>query len=444
MRSEFEPRPLLCAFAALAAVLGSVHGLWTLLILLPIAVWCGRSWPAVLAGALLGFLLRFDPDPWLEPPTAGYAGRLVVRTMPERTLEGWRVEAQDRTGRFILAGRGPSPVIGDRVLVAGERSPASELVRGRGLAGRIDAVRVKIDPGWASPFWQSALKVRDALENRISRLVPGEKGGLLIGMSLGRRTELSQETLEAIRRSGGMHLIAASGMNVLIFAAIVGWLCSLAPMPPWTRWAVLAVILLGYGALVGFGMSIIRAIVMALAWQAAFVFRREPDAPSVWGLAGIVGLALEPAEIAGIGFWLSMTAVAGLVVFWESSPSFPLLIRGLVSGMVATLATAPLVAFWFGDVPWVGLLLDLLVVPLAAPIMAMVAAASILIGPAGPVGDVLLSWGAGSLAGFALRVMLWLGTQPWAVIPVPWYPAWAATAGYLPLLILWRTSQREA
>jgi competence protein ComEC len=109
--------------------------------------------------------------------------------------------------------------------------------------------------------------------------------------------------------------------------------------------------------------------------------RQRSVLPSL-ALAAAIMLALEPTIISSISFQLSFAAVLGIALFSakiagrssasiQESASIPSFAKRLLTGIVygmsvslaATIATAPLVAFHFGEVPIWGIPSTLLIVP---------------------------------------------------------------------------------
>lgn len=151
-------------------------------------------------------------------------------------------------------------------------------------------------------------------------------------------------------------------------------------MPLRTRllWIVAAIAV--YVPLAGGGPSIVRAGVMgALTLLATFAGRRASRLYAL-AIAVVVTLAIDPRIGADVGWQLSFAAVLGILVI--AGPLRKEMARRLGSGglrsalaegvavtVAATLATAPLIAFHFGELSTVSLFANLLALPAVAPAM---------------------------------------------------------------------------
>ena len=111
--------------------------------------------------------------------------------------------------------------------------------------------------------------VRRLAERALDRGLPPDAAGLLRGMVLGQDGALPPPTRDAFRAAGLSHLVAASGTNVVLLAALATALGSAVGLGLTGRlWLVLALIAM-YVPLAGGGPSIQRAGVMGAAAVAA-------------------------------------------------------------------------------------------------------------------------------------------------------------------------------
>lgn len=198
----------------------------------------------------------------------------------------------------------------------------------------------------------------------------------LVGaLTLGQREGLTTAMKESFRRSGASHLLAVSGLHIGFVYILVGALLLVVLLLPfgqlWRSVLLVAVIWL-YVAIVGFSPSVVRAAVMFSLLQ--LLVALSSSSLSLNGVAGAAMLILwfSPQMLWDIGFVLSCVAVAAIVAWgvplngyvariinrrFDTAHS---LLRGvaarvvlwvvsafIVSG-VASVATMPLVAAYFG------------------------------------------------------------------------------------------------
>lgn len=242
---------------------------------------------------------------------------------------------------------------------------AAELVVGRirptgrrrgGPAGAVDALRRRSERALAAGLAQ-------------------REGALLRGMVLGQDELIDDPTREDWRTAGLAHLLAVSGQNVMLLAALALPLLSVAGLPVRLRAAVIAGLVALYVPLAGAGPSLQRAGVMGMAALAALCLARPASRWYALLLAAAATLVLNPRATGDPGWQLSFAAVAGILLIApalrerlvKALPS--LLADGVAVTVAATLATAPLLAFHFGSVPLLGLPANVLALPLVAPVM---------------------------------------------------------------------------
>lgn len=352
----------------------------------------GRAVPA-------GTRLLLDIDVAADPPELGARVRLQGRLRPAAGAgaPGW--------WRRWLA----------RQSIAARMRPASLRVVGRrgGLQGLRD--------GWRR--WTAA---------HAGAGLDGDRGALVRGMALGGGAGLSEGAADAFRDAGLWHLLAVSGQNVAVVAvATLGLLTALGvrrrPAVAGAAAAMVAYCLACEG-----GASVARAgIVGGLGLLAEL--RSAPRERWYLLLAGLaLLLAHQPRAIGDPGLQLSFAAVAGLFLI---APPLAAWFRGWVPGRVADLAamagaaglaTAPVLVWQFGRLSLAGLALNVVAVPLAAPVVVL-ALAGMVAGAVVPVGGVALAWVAGLGAQALLLASRAAAAIPGAAVDLP--------AGAAPLLI---------
>jgi competence protein ComEC len=230
---------------------------------------------------------------------------------------------------------------------------------------------------------------RRAIMLGIDRCLDGPARGIAMALLLGERAWLSNNLKEAFARAGIGHLLAVSGIHMALAALLIGglaralllrseWITLRFPVKKFaTSLALIGVVT--YAGLAGFSPSAVRAMVMILAFGTAFLIDRPQTPLNSLALAAWALLIFNPLYLFGISFQLSFTAVFFLIMFSsylrsvpeekkrDGQKSFWIYIRGFILvTLIATLATAPFVAWHFQRVCLVGLLTNLLVVPLTS------------------------------------------------------------------------------
>jgi competence protein ComEC len=278
-----------------------------------------------------------------------------------------------------------------------------------------------------------ALLHADQLRSRASAALgkgmPAREAELARGFVLGEDKRIDPATAEDFRRSGLSHLLAVSGQNVALLALLAIPLLAALGMPLRTRLVWLLGLIVAYVSLAGAGPSIQRAGAMgALAVLATLAGRRASRLYAL-AVAAVVTLAIDPGIAADAGWQLSFAAVLGILGLAQPlrggiaarvgarGPAGRALAEGAAMTIAATLATAPLIAFHFGELSTTTLVANLLALPAVAPAMwlGMLASAAGQL-PGFPV-EILNRLDALLLA-YIAQVASWCGRPSWAYLRV--------------------------
>ena len=275
-----------------------------------------------------------------------------------------------------------------RITALGSDAFSAQLRR-RGIAGELLLDRARLTGSRRGGAAGLLDRMRERAEGAVVAGMAPDKAALLRGMVLGQDERISEAVREDFRASGLAHLLAVSGQNVMLLAALALPLLILAGLGVRARLVVLCVLVALYVPLAGAGPSLQRAGVMGIAGIAAMAASRTASRSYALLLAAAVTLAWNPRAWADPGWQLSFAAVAGILglglplgrvlrrAVEELLASAPSALRwsanGLAEGMAitvaATLATAPLLGHHFGSVTPAGLLANLLALPAVAPAM---------------------------------------------------------------------------
>jgi competence protein ComEC len=353
--------------------------------------------------------------------------------------------------------RGVDASAGDRLLVASRVELAEDFDgfayreylerQGIGAIARAESVEVVGD---ASGPAAALSGLRGVLLGGLNDIVPEPEAALGAGILLGVRGAIAPEINDAFATAGLTHVVAISGWNIAIVAALVtSAVQPLARRPGgrWTTAAVAAATVGGYVLLTGASPSVVRAALMAAAMLVARLGGSRAHAASALALAALVMLLAAPPVLWDVGFQLSLLATAGLV--WFGAPierrlhRWPSWIREPVAlTLAAQLTTLPVILVNFERLSLVAPIANVLVVPFVPVAMLFSAIASIVGVIDGavslPVIDDVLTWLTGGAAWLALRAIVWLGTTvasvPHAAVDVSVPPALAVA--WLPMLAL--------
>jgi competence protein ComEC len=204
------------------------------------------------------------------------------------------------------------------------------------------------------------------------------------GMVLGDRSLMPEDLETAFQRSGVTHVLAISGQHVAILAAVIYFALRLFAIPATIRAGVTIGLIWPYILIAGAPPSAIRAGVVATFVLAAPLLGRQVSALHFMTTMLALVLAYNPQLVYNTGFQLSVAAVFGILLLTKPLKSLiestllrpfaqpPYQLSNLISvSLAAQIATSPIVAATFDQVSLVGVLTNLLAVPLSGPILIL-------------------------------------------------------------------------
>ncbi len=404
---------------------------------LAVGVAAGRAFPALSLGAipigLLGAFLLWRG--WARLPgfvgavTAG--GILLGVPGPTRPLPPWVagevVEAPEVSGtetrlvlestsgvqlRALVAGRLAEEVtVGDRVAVrvpvrglrafenpdlSSARGPPS--VRGNAIVDEPNAL-VVAGGTRNRPVRRAIEKARSRVREVFARGLDEPARGVMRALVLGEGRALDPGAARAYRDTGTIHVLAVSGLHVVLVAAAlqallgaglrrVSWLARRTDVRRVAAWATMPAVGV-YTVFAGAGPSAVRAAVMAAAVLLARSIGRASMGAAALAVAGAVQLAVWPEDLDDPGLQLSYVAVLGLFVLappvqarlravLDGDPERTSRVRAWIAKSVAalvaanfaaTVVTAPVLAHHFGQVAPISLVANLFAVPVSSVVL---------------------------------------------------------------------------
>jgi len=221
----------------------------------------------------------------------------------------------------------------------------------------------------------------------------GNQDSIYVAMLLGRKAELSDEQTDRFRMTGTMHFFAISGLHIGVIATVIAQFLILIRVPRKVSPFIGLPLLYLYVEITGASPSAVRAFLMALFFWASFAFTRQRSALSALAASAVFVLIFKPDQLWSIGFQLSYTVVVSILLLglplyetaserlapfrylpkanWAPSQHLyawtqdALLLLFAIS-FSAWLASAPLSAAFFGYLSPGAILLNMLLVNLAA------------------------------------------------------------------------------
>ena len=264
-------------------------------------------------------------------------------------------------------------------------------------------------------------------------------GGIVTAVLIGDRTGLPDAIRDRLQAAGTYHVIAISGGNIAILAALVNVLLMTTGLRRRSAAAAGIAVLLLYAQVAVAGPSVWRATLMAVLYLAARVIDHRTAVWQATGMAAALMVVTHPLDLRDAGFLLTFGATVALVeggrrALREGQPRLRAwLAASVVASLAVEIALLPVAAQVFSRVTIAGLLLNLLAVPLmaVAQVGGMVAVAA----DALPGVAAMAGWLAATAATGIVESARLVEVAPWLTSPVP-PPGVAVVAAYYAFLLL--------
>ena len=276
---------------------------------------------------------------------------------------------------------------------------------------------------------------REGVQRYIMGTLRQPEAGITLALITGQQELITAETKRVMQISSLAHMLAISGMNLVIACGMVFFLIRLglaaiptvAPRLPIKQVAALSALISGamYLLLADIPVSAARAYVMVACFFLAILCNREADTLRSLVISAWIIMLANPASVTEISFQLSYTATLALILVYrrvrlvnesmrarEKRVGWRILAyvgQMAFTSLVAGLATAPLMVYHFNQFTPYGVLANVLAAP---PITFLTSPALIVALVAAPFGlaDIPMQ-----VAAFGVTLMVWVARMTAAI-----------------------------
>jgi len=270
------------------------------------------------------------------------------------------------------------------------------------------------------------------------KLNTADSSWLAAALTLGDKRGLDRSLRKDYSRSGTAHLLAVSGLHVGIIFAILnimlGWIRlyrgGLAIMG-----CGVITLLWGYALMTGMSPSVLRAVIMFTLYQIGIMTSRGGSSLNILAVSAFILLLVNPRNLYDVGFQMSYMAMVGITVLYR--PLYSLVnpknaplrwLWGLtVVSLTAQIGVMPLVVYYFGQMPLVGLLITP-VVWFTVPVVIIGGFAYL------AFGWHWLGISVGWVAGLQNSIVSWTASHWWVAVENIRMPLWGLWIIYAVLI----------
>ena len=180
--------------------------------------------------------------------------------------------------------------------------------------GRVNELEIIETP---SSFAQFCAVTNQSLQTILELGAPenSELPNIYVTMLLGNDTKLTREQRERYWATGTMHFFAISGLHIGVIAAVIAQCLNLLRAPRNLGPFIGLPLLYLYVEIIGASPSAMRAFLMTAFFWASFALRRQHTPFAALVNSAIAVLIIDPTQLWGLGFQLSYTVVASILMF---------------------------------------------------------------------------------------------------------------------------------
>lgn len=168
--------------------------------------------------------------------------------------------------------------------------------------------------GRKNRFKETLFVLKEKMKESYQKAMPQKDAGVLCAMTLGDKSYMDAERKMMYRNAGISHFYSISGLHISMLGMAVYHLIRKKRGGYFAAGLISGAWILGYGALIGFGISASRAIGMFLILLYANCRGRSYDQPTALAFTAAVIAGANPGIVRYAGYVLSFGAVCGVML----------------------------------------------------------------------------------------------------------------------------------
>ncbi len=167
--------------------------------------------------------------------------------------------------------------------------------------------------GETNSFYSGLGIARNWFSDIVDTYLPGESGAIAKAMTIGDKSEIADTTIDYFNYSGTAHLLVISGLHLTLWS--IGIMRFTERFSKLRKYTVIigTLCLLGYSALTGFSVSVIRAGAMIGAVLLGKALNRDADSINSIGVALAFILIINPYATLSSALWFTTLSTLGIL-----------------------------------------------------------------------------------------------------------------------------------
>lgn len=221
---------------------------------------------------------------------------------------------------------------------------------------------LKLDESIRQYIYQSCVDNMPNFPGLMYALITGDDNALEIGLD------------DMYKNSGMVHLIAVSGMHLVYIITIIGFFINKLKLNPIVEFAIVIVPLVFFCYICQWAPSILRALLMTVCMYLVRWLSGRYDMLIALSFSVLVLLFINPYYLFDIGWQLSVMSVLGMATLYLRIDRFLQskklgkfwygLLSSFAISLSCTIATFATIAYYFGEIPILGVFANIVGVPL--------------------------------------------------------------------------------
>ncbi len=224
------------------------------------------------------------------------------------------------------------PEFGDIIEIKGEFQKANEArnykgfdysqyLKSKKIYGTIKVSNYKILQKDRANFLNKVIDItQNSIKRKMTDILNTEEAALCVGILIGNREDISEETENNFKKSNLTHMLAVSGSHITYIITALATILGKTSKKFYKIFTI--IFLIFFMALTGFTASVLRACIMGILVLIASLLHRKPDTINNLGISSLIILLINPYIITDMGFLLSYGGTIGIVVLGDRITNF--------------------------------------------------------------------------------------------------------------------------
>lgn len=250
----------------------------------------------------------------------------------------------------------------------------------KGITFILDVENIVFDSSQRNYCLDLISTVRKWGTGQLRKICDKKTASVYEGIIFGNRRAVNVASRKLYQVSGIAHILAVSGLHISVVSGLVYLILRGLHAPLWISSLLSVLGAVFYGAVAGFGMASVRAVIMLVVAIFGERLGKSYDMLTGLGMAVLLMLIYNPMSIRDQSLILSVCAVSGVCVgikvmrlimrrkrikkYFKRHRLVRRLSEGLIMSLSVNIVTFPVIAYMYFEIPLYSFLLNVFVVPL--------------------------------------------------------------------------------